>query len=79
MKIEDLQELLNDKRVEEEISKHLWIESQKAGHSIGLERATDEWLRLYAPGWMKYHMPQKYEELKNRSNHRKKLAKKNGS
>jgi len=26
----------------------------------GLERATDEWLRFYADGWMKYHMPGKY-------------------
>lgn len=50
----------------EEIHKHLWIESQKAGFSIGLERATDEWLKLYAEGWMKYHMPDKYERMKNR-------------
>lgn len=63
MKIEDLRELLKSKDVVEEIHKHLWIESQKAGYSIGIERATDEWLRLYAMGWMKYHMPQKYDEL----------------
>jgi len=62
MKITDLRVLLKDKRVVEEINKHLWIESQKAGYSIGIERATDEWLRLYAPGWMKYHMPDKYEK-----------------
>ena len=42
MKISDLKELLKDKRVTEEINKHLWIESQKAGYSIGVERATDE-------------------------------------
>lgn len=60
MKIGDLRELLKDKRVIEEINRHLWIESQKAGYSIGIERATDEWLRLYAEGWMKYHMPEKY-------------------
>ena len=56
MKINDVKELLKDKRVIEEIHKHLWIESQKAGVSIGIERATDEWLRLYADGWMKYHI-----------------------
>ncbi len=56
MKINDVKELLKDRRVIEEIQKHLWIESQKAGFSIGIERATDEWLRLYADGWMKYHM-----------------------
>ena len=66
MKITDLRELLKDKRVREEIHKHLWIESQKAGCNIGLERATDEWLRFYAIGWLKYHEPQKYEQLKKR-------------
>ena len=66
MKINDLKELLKDKRVIEEIHKHLWIESQKIGYNIGVERATDEWLRLYAEGWMKYHMPQKFKgEKKN--------------
>lgn len=68
MKISDLRELLKDKRVIEEINKHLWIESQKAGYSIGLERATDEWLRLYAVEWIKYHDSQKYQKLKARNN-----------
>jgi hypothetical protein len=63
MKINDLRELLKSKEVIEEINKHLWIESQKAGYSIGIERATDEWLRLYAEGWMRFHMPEKYEIL----------------
>ncbi len=60
MKINELKEVLKDKRVIEEINKHLWIESQKAGYNIGFERAMDEWLRLYAEGWMKYNMPEKY-------------------
>lgn len=64
MKISDLRELLKDKRVMEEIHRHLWIESQKAGYNIGIERATDEWLRLYAEGWMRYHMPERYKALK---------------
>lgn len=75
MKISDLRGLLKDKRVQEEISKHLWIESQKAGYSIGIERATDEWLRYYAPGWMKYHDPEQYEKIKNK-NVRKRKEKK---
>ncbi len=66
MKISDVRGLLKDKRVIEEINRHLWIESQKAGYSIGVERATDEWLRLYAEGWMKYHMPERYNALKAR-------------
>jgi len=64
MKITMLRELLKDKRVMEEVHKHLWIESQKAGYSIGLERATDEWLKLYAEGWMKYHLPEKFAKMK---------------
>ena len=66
MTIEQRRELLKDKRVTEEINRHLWIESQKAGYSIGLERATDEWLRLYASEWMRYHEPQKYQKFKGK-------------
>ena len=64
MNIDDVRDLLKDKRVIEEINRHLWIESQKAGHNIGLEKATDEWLTLYSEGWIKYYMPEKYDELK---------------
>jgi hypothetical protein len=66
MKISELREVLKDKKVIEEINKHLWIESQKAGYSIGIERATDEWLRLYAEGWLKYHRPEEYNRRKRR-------------
>ena len=74
MKIEDLRDLLKNKEVIEEINRHLWIESQKAGYSIGIERATDEWLTLYAEGWMKYHMPEKYKTIQERK--KKEAAKK---
>ena len=66
MKISDLRELLKDKKVVEEINKHLWIESQKAGYSIGIERATDEWLKLYAEGWMKYNRPGEYAKRRKK-------------
>ncbi len=69
MKINDLRELLKNKEVIEEINRHLWIESQKAGYSIGIERATDEWLNLYAEGWMRYHMPEKYQKMQERKKH----------
>ena len=62
----ELRDLLKDKRVVEEINKHLWIESQKSGYSIGIERATDEWLRLYAEGWMRYNMPEEYDRMRKR-------------
>ena len=64
MKINHVKELLKDKRVMDEIHKHLWIESQKAGYNIGIERATDEWLSLYAEGWMRYNMPEKLDNGK---------------
>lgn len=66
MNINDLRDLLKNKEVIEEINRHLWIESQKAGYSIGIERATDEWLSLYAEGWMKYHMPDRYKLIQDR-------------
>ena len=63
--------LLKDKPVMEEIHKHLWIESQRAGHSIGLERATEEWLTLYSSDWMKYNLPDQYAKLMKK-NYKKK-------
>ena len=66
MNMQELKELLKDKRVMEEIDRHLWIESQKAGHSIGLERAVDEWLTRYAMDWLKYNEPRKYEKMFNK-------------
>ncbi len=64
MNIKELKWLLKDKRVQEEIHKHLWIESQKAGYDIGIACATDEWLRLYSEGWMKHHMPEQLKKKK---------------
>lgn len=66
MKYEQVRDLLLDKRVVEEINKHLWIESQKAGYSIGIQRARDEWLDTHATGWMKYNMPEQYQKLVGR-------------
>ncbi|MBN1869126.1 MAG: hypothetical protein JW847_00900 [Candidatus Omnitrophica bacterium] len=79
MKISDLRELLKDKKVVEEINKHLWIESQKAGYSIGIERATDEWLRLYAEGWLKYNRPAEYAERMKRKEGKPAGKKKNNA
>ncbi len=58
MKVTNVGELLKDKRVIEEIDKHLWLESQKAGKSIGKEQATEEWLSLHSVEWAKYHRPE---------------------
>ena len=35
----------------EEILKHKWIESEKAGYDIGFERALLDWIVKYRAGW----------------------------
>jgi hypothetical protein len=37
----------------EEILKHKWIESEKAGHDIGFERALTEWIIKHRMSWRK--------------------------
>ena len=35
----------------EEILKHKWIESEKAGHDIGFERALTDWIMKHRSKW----------------------------
>jgi len=35
----------------EEILKHKWIESEKAGHDIGFERALTDWIIKHRASW----------------------------
>lgn len=51
------EQLLKNKRVQEEISRHQWIESEKVGRDIGFEKAAEEWLTNFSKVWMDYHMP----------------------
>ena len=37
----------------EEILKHKWIESEKAGHDIGFERALTDWIIRHRSAWRK--------------------------
>lgn len=37
----------------EEILKHKWIESEKAGYDIGFERALTDWVVKYRAGWLR--------------------------
>ncbi len=53
----DQKELLKDKQVIEEINRHLWIESEKAGYDIGFEKAAADWLKRFSSEWVKFHMP----------------------
>jgi len=51
--------LLSDRRVIEEINRHLWIESEKAGYDIGFEKAKEDWLVNFSKAWMQYHFPER--------------------
>jgi hypothetical protein len=57
MSEETTKKLLNNKKVVEEINRHRWIESEKAGRDIGFERASTDWLERFSHAWMDYHMP----------------------
>ncbi len=35
----------------EEILRHKWIESEKAGHDIGFEQALQDWIRNHRDKW----------------------------
>ena len=59
-------ELLKDKRVVEEINRHLWIESEKAGYDIGFERAAEDWLKRFSSEWIKYNINKENGESKFR-------------
>jgi hypothetical protein len=37
----------------QEIHKHKWYESEKAGHDIGFERALTQWSMKHRAGWLK--------------------------
>lgn len=42
----------------EEILKHKWIESEKAGHDIGFERALTDWIIKHRSSWRKNRQAQ---------------------
>ncbi len=54
---ETAKKLLNNKKVIEEIDRHRWIESEKAGRDIGFDQASTDWLERFSQAWMNYHMP----------------------
>ncbi len=61
------EELLKDPRAVEEIKRHLWLESEKAGHDIGFDQAAEDWIARFSAGWVQHYMkksssPKKYSK-----------------
>ena len=50
-------DLLSNRKVVEEINRHQWIESEKAGYDIGFEKASQDWLSRFSRAWMQYNLP----------------------
>ena len=59
MSVQSNKKLLQNKKVIEEISRHRWIESERAGYDIGFEQASTQWLEEFSKAWMQYHMPKR--------------------
>ncbi|GEM_PF-2187356 len=53
MKYFDLRAEVQD--VVREILEYKWLESEKEGRDIGLQRATSEWISRYYDGWFKFN------------------------
>ncbi len=75
----DCEKLLSDKRVIEEIHRHLWIESEKVGNNIGFERAKEDWLKKFSKAWIEYHMPEELLKAKKAANNNAKPQTNNAS
>jgi len=45
----------------EEILRHKWIESEKAGQDIGFEKALLDWVIKYRSTWRKHRQPKTSE------------------
>jgi len=59
--------LLKNRKVIEEINRHLWIESERAGYDIGFDKAAEDWLIRFSKAWMKYHLPKRNAKLHKKS------------
>ncbi len=44
-------ELMGDKRVQEEIGRHRWLESEKTGKDIGFDKAARDWINCFSDAW----------------------------
>ena len=57
------EDLLKDRRVIDEIKRHLWVESERAGIDIGFEKASEDWIKRFSSDWVKYHMPERVYQI----------------
>ena len=48
-------ELLKDREILKEINRYKWLESEKAGHDIGFEKAARDWINSYAHQYLTRH------------------------
>ncbi len=56
--------LLQDERVKEEIDRHKWIESEKAGYDIGFDKAAEDWISRYADEWEQANTKREVRKIK---------------
>lgn len=49
---------LSDQVARQEIYKHKWIESEKAGREIGFASAAFDWIVHYGDAWLAYRQKQ---------------------
>lgn len=49
---------LKDQVARQEIYKHKWIESEKAGREIGFASAAYEWITKHGEAWLNYRKKQ---------------------
>ncbi len=59
--------LLKNRKVVEEINRHLWIESEKNGEDIGFDKAAEDWFKNFSKAWMEYHMPKKNDSSSSKN------------
>lgn len=60
---EFLKELLKNREVVEEIERHKWFESERAGYDVGFENAAEDWLKKFSVAWLSYNMPAQVKNL----------------
>jgi len=72
----DLKKLMSNREVVQEINRHQWIESEKAGYDIGFGKACEDWMGKFADAWISYHLPDSKEKTQKSSSQKGSTVKK---